>query len=71
MMVDEGEVKTPSPQKKGYVFNKEGFASKSPSRETVVASEFVSVWAISLRDLEDLARTSAKIQSIISEGLRP
>jgi hypothetical protein len=51
MMVDEGEVKAPALQQKGYVFNKEGFISKSPSRETIVATEFVSVWAISLHDL--------------------
>ena len=71
MMVDEGEVKTPAPapQKKGFVFNKEGFSSKSPSRETIVATEFVSIWAISLRDLEDLAKTSSKIQSILNEGI--
>lgn len=70
MMVDEGEVKTPSPQKKGFVFNKEGFANKSPSRETIIATEFVSIWAISIRDLEDLAKGSSKIQTILSEGFK-
>jgi CRP-like cAMP-binding protein len=71
MMVDEGEVKAPTTQKKGFVFNKEGFANKTPSRETIVATEFVSIWAISLRDLEDLAKTSSKIQAILNEGLKP
>lgn len=66
MMVDEGEVKTPAVQKKGFVFNKDGFLSRSPSRDTIVASEFVAVWAISMQDLQDLAKTSSKIQSIIT-----
>lgn len=70
MMVDEGEVKTPASQKKGFVFNKEGFLNKSPSRDTIVATEFVSIWAISLHDLEDLAKTSSKIQSILTEGFK-
>ena len=70
MMVDEGEVKTPALQKKGFVFNREGFSSKSPSRETIVATEFVSIWAISMRDLEDLAKNSSKIQAILTEGLK-
>lgn len=70
MMVEEGEVKTSATQKKGFVFNREGFSSKSPSRETVVATEFVSIWAISMRDLEDLAKTSSKIQAILTEGLK-
>ena len=70
MMVDEGEVKTPAAQKKGFVFNREGFSSKSPSRETIVATEFVSIWAISMRDLEELAKNSSKIQAILTEGLK-
>jgi CRP-like cAMP-binding protein len=70
MMVDEGEVKAPAPQKKGFVFNREGFANKSPSRETIVTTEFVSIWAISLRDLEELSKTSSKIQAILSEGIK-
>lgn len=71
MMVDEGEVKASAAvQKKGFVFNREGFESKSPSRDTIVATEFVSIWAISLHDLEDLAKTSSKIQAILTEKLK-
>jgi len=50
-MVDEGEVKTPALQGKGFVFNREGFISKTPSRDTIVANNFVALWTISLRDL--------------------
>lgn len=70
MMIDEGEVKTPAVQKKGYVFNREGFTNKAPSRDTITATEFVSIWAISMRDLEELAKTSSKIHGILAEGLK-
>jgi len=37
MMVDEGEVSTPAIQKRGYVFNQEGFRSQAQSTQTVIA----------------------------------
>lgn len=51
MMIDEGEVNTPTAQGPGYVFNREGFMSKTPSRDTIVANSFVAIWALSLKDL--------------------
>lgn len=52
MMVDEGEVKTSITHGVGFVFNKDGFTNRSPSRETVQTLGFVSVWAISMKDLD-------------------
>lgn len=62
MMIDEGEVKTSITHGVGFVFNKDGFANRTPSRETVQTLGFVSVWAISMKDLEEISRTSAKIK---------
>lgn len=69
MMVDEGEVKAPDTQKAGFVFNKEGFVSRTASPVTVTTSSFVTVWAISMKDLEELAKTSSKIQTLLNEGI--
>lgn len=65
MMIDEGEVKVPSLQGKGYVFNKEGFSARIPARESVITTSFVAVWAISVKDLEELGRTSSRIKEMI------
>ena len=72
MMIDEGEVKVSSskePKKNGYVFNSEGFKTGSPVADSYTALTFVSIWAISLRDLESLGKSSAQIDSIL-QGLR-
>ena len=61
MMVEEGEVSTPTKMKAGFVFNQQGFLNRSRSSITVTASSFVSIWAISLRDLEELSKTSEKL----------
>ena len=70
MMIDEGEVKAPALHGTGFVFNKEGFSSSSPAPESVTTVSFVSVWAISMRDMNELGRTSAKIKEVIGETSR-
>ena len=62
MMIDEGQVKDPELQKAGYVFNKDGFSKASSSLITVTTSSFVTVWAISKNDVEELAKSSSKIK---------
>jgi len=65
-MIAEGEVSTTEKKTKNYVFNHEGFFSKSPAKSTVVTNTFVVVWAISLADLEDIARSSTKVRDSIN-----
>jgi CRP-like cAMP-binding protein len=68
MMVDEGEVTAEKLQQRGYVFNQNGFKYKEPAAVSVVTKTFVSVWAVSLKDLEDLGRTSSRIKDIVAQA---
>jgi CRP-like cAMP-binding protein len=69
-MVDEGMVSTPNLQPRGFTFNRDGFVSKAPSRETIVAHGFVAVWAISRKDIEELISNYPKLQSSLRDGLK-
>ena len=61
-MIDEGQVKDPDSKMAGYVFNIDGFSKASPSPITVTTSSFVTVWAISKKDVAELANSSSKIK---------
>ena len=67
MMVDEGEVKTSEVKTRGFVFNKEGFLNGSAVSESITTTSFTAIWAISLKDLQELGRSSEQINKIVSE----
>ena len=51
-----GEVKTA-----GFIFNQKGFFCKAANNTKVSTKTFVTVWAINLRDLEDLGKNSPAV----------
>ena len=62
-MVSEGEIDINGETKStGFVFNQKGFFSKAISGDKVVTKSFVTVWAVSLSELEDIARTHVQVK---------
>lgn len=46
----------------GYVFNQMGFFCQQKSGENVRAKSFISVWAVSLKELEELRHNYPSIE---------
>ncbi len=62
-MVVEGEIDINGVTKsKGFVFNQKGFFCQAISGDKVVTKSFVTVWAVSLLELEDLGRTYPQVK---------
>lgn len=62
-MVVEGEIDINGETKsKGFVFNKKGFFCQAISGDKVVTKSFVTVWAISLVEMEELGRTYPQVK---------
>jgi hypothetical protein len=70
-MVLEGEIDINGESKStGFVFNQKGFFCKANSGDKIVTKTFVTVWAVSLVELEDLAATypQVRVKNILTIG---
>jgi hypothetical protein len=62
-MIVEGEIDINGETKsKGFVFNQKGFFCQAISGDKVVTKSFVTVWAVSLVEMEDLGRTYPQVK---------
>lgn len=66
-MVIDGEIEINGETKSsGFVFNQKGFFCQAISGDKIVAKTFVSVWAVNLKDLEELATNYPSIRVIFN-----
>jgi len=62
-MVAEGEIDINGETKStGFVFNQKGFFCQAISGDKVVTKSFVTLWAVTLAELEELARNNSQIK---------
>ena len=62
-MIAQGEIEINGEIKsQGFIFNQKGFFCQAISGDKVETKSFVSVWAVTLAELEDLARRYPQVK---------